>query len=103
MTAFEEEIFGPVWSVTAFRTREEAIELANASRYGLGASVWSDDETLIERMIAKIDTGNVFINDFVRSDPRLPFGGVKSSGYGKDLGEEGFTEFVNWKTVYWKA
>jgi succinate-semialdehyde dehydrogenase/glutarate-semialdehyde dehydrogenase len=102
MTAFEEEIFGPVWSVTAFRTREEAIELANASRYGLGASVWSDDETLIERMITKLDTGNVFINDFVRSDPRFPFGGVKSSGYGKDLGEEGFTEFVNWKTVYWK-
>jgi succinate-semialdehyde dehydrogenase/glutarate-semialdehyde dehydrogenase len=103
MTAFEEEIFGPVWSVTGFRTREEAVDLANASRYGLGASVWSGDETLIEWMIAKLDTGNVFVNDFVRSDPRFPFGGVKSSGYGKDLGEEGFTEFVNWKTVYWRV
>jgi succinate-semialdehyde dehydrogenase/glutarate-semialdehyde dehydrogenase len=103
MTAFEEEIFGPVWSITGFRTREEAIQLANASRYGLGASVWSGDESLIEWIIPRLETGNVFVNDFVRSDPRFPFGGVKRSGYGKDLGKEGFMEFVNWKTVYWRT
>ena len=100
--AFEEELFGPVWAVTSFDSESEAIRLANASSFGLGASVWSVDEARINRLIGTLETGNVFVNDFVRSDPRLPFGGVKRSGHGKELGEMGFFEFVNWKTVYWK-
>ncbi|MFM8431452.1 MAG: aldehyde dehydrogenase family protein [Bacteroidota bacterium] len=102
MTAFEEEIFGPVWSVSRFDTEEDAVHLANLSRYGLGSSIWTDDDQRIERLVNRLETGNVFINDFVRSDPSFPFGGVKRSGYGKDLGEQGFLEFVNWKTVYRK-
>lgn len=100
--AFEEELFGPVWAVTSFRSEAEAIRLANASSFGLGASVWTSDEERIRRLIVSLETGNVFVNDFVRSDPRLPFGGIKRSGHGKELGETGFFEFVNWKTVYWK-
>lgn len=100
MTAFEEEIFGPVWSVTGFQTLEEAVALANASKYGLGASVWTNDESILHRVIPQLETGMVFINDFVRSDPRFPFGGVKRSGFGKELGEAGLFEFVNWKTVW---
>lgn len=102
MTAFEEEIFGPVWSVSVFDTTESAIELANRSVYGLGVSVWTKREEVIEVMTTRLQTGNVFVNDFVRSDPRFPFGGVKRSGYGKELGEAGLYEFVNWKTVYRK-
>lgn len=102
MTAFEEEIFGPVWSVSTFRHEEEALRLANDSRYGLGASLWTNDESRINRFVSRLDTGNLFINDFVRSDPRFPFGGVKRSGFGRELGHEGVYEFVNWKTVYRK-
>ena len=102
MIVFEEEVFGPVWSVTSFTTNEQALILANNSVYGLGASVWSNDDTLLTWIIPRLQTGNVFINDFVRSDPRFPFGGVKRSGYGKELGEAGMLEFVNWKTVYRK-
>ena len=102
MTVFEEEVFGPVWSITSFTSKEQAVELANNSIYGLGAAVWTTNEELIYWIIPRLQTGNVFINDFVRSDPRFPFGGVKRSGHGKELGEAGLYEFVNWKTVFRK-
>jgi succinate-semialdehyde dehydrogenase/glutarate-semialdehyde dehydrogenase len=100
MTVFEEEVFGPVWSITSFTSKEQAVELANNSIYGLGAAVWTTNEELISWIIPRLQTGNVFINDFVRSDPRFPFGGVKRSGHGKELGEAGLYEFINWKTVF---
>lgn len=101
-TAFKEEIFGPVWSVSVVRDLEEAIELANQSKYGLAASVWTSNTVLAERLVAELEAGNVFINDIVKSDPRMPFGGIKCSGFGRELGEEGLKEFVNVKTVYIK-
>ena len=98
--AFEEELFGPVWSLTPFKDKYDAIQLANASAFGLGASIWTSSEETISWIIPEIETGNLFINDYVRSDARFPFGGVKRSGFGKELGEAGLMEFVNWKTVY---
>lgn len=100
MRAFEEEIFGPVWSVIAVKDENEAIETANNSVYGLGASVWTSDKTKAESVVSELQAGNVFINDIVKSDPRLPFGGVKRSGFGRELSEYGLKEFVNIKTVY---
>lgn len=101
-TAFTEEIFGPVWSIAIVQNANEAIYLANQSQYGLAASIWSKNTALAEKMAAELETGNVFINDIVKSDPRMPFGGIKQSGFGRELGEEGLKEFVNIKTVYIK-
>jgi succinate-semialdehyde dehydrogenase/glutarate-semialdehyde dehydrogenase len=98
--SFEEEVFAPVWSVIVVKDTEEAIRTANNSVYGLGASIWTKDITKAEMLSSEIETGNVFINDIVKSDPRLPFGGVKRSGYGRELSEHGLREFVNIKTVY---
>jgi succinate-semialdehyde dehydrogenase / glutarate-semialdehyde dehydrogenase len=100
MRAFEEEIFGPVWSVIIVRNAEEAIATANNSVYGLGASIWTADKAGAERFVSELETGNVFINDIVKSDARIPFGGIKRSGYGRELSEHGLMEFVNIKTVY---
>ncbi|WP_437206381.1 NAD-dependent succinate-semialdehyde dehydrogenase [Planctomicrobium sp. SH664] len=100
MTAFQEETFGPVMAVTSFRSVDEALAVANRSSYGLGASLWTDDVQRAEALAASIQSGCVFINDFVKSDPSLPFGGVKNSGYGRELGEFGIREFVNIKTVW---
>ncbi|HVO75498.1 MAG TPA: NAD-dependent succinate-semialdehyde dehydrogenase [Ignavibacteriaceae bacterium] len=101
MPAYQEELFGPVASLIKAKDEAEAIRAANDTSFGLGAAVFTSD---IERgeMIAreKLDAGNCFINDFVRSDPRLPFGGVKDSGYGRELSYFGIREFVNVKTVY---
>ncbi|HVF59572.1 MAG TPA: NAD-dependent succinate-semialdehyde dehydrogenase [Thermoanaerobaculia bacterium] len=102
MAAFEEETFGPVAAVTRVRDAEEGVELANRSRYGLGASVWTGDSARGEELAARIDAGSVFVNGIVKSDPRLPFGGVKASGYGRELAREGIREFVNLKTVWVK-
>ncbi|MBS1684866.1 MAG: NAD-dependent succinate-semialdehyde dehydrogenase [Bacteroidetes bacterium] len=102
MVAFEEEVFGPVWSMVKADTVEEALVLANQSQYGLGASVWTGDAAAAERWIPALEAGNVFINDIVKSDARLPFGGVKRSGFGRELSEFGLREFVNVKTVYIK-
>ncbi len=98
--AFEEEIFGPVWSVIVVKDIEEAIIMANNSVYGLGASIWTADKTNAEKFVSELETGNVFINDIVKSDARIPFGGVKRSGFGRELSEHGLLEFVNIKTVY---
>ena len=98
--AFDEETFGPVAAVIRVRDEVEAIRIANASAYGLGASVWTADPARGERIARDIDVGSVFVNGLVKSDPRLPFGGVKRSGYGRELSEYGLREFVNVKTVW---
>jgi succinate-semialdehyde dehydrogenase/glutarate-semialdehyde dehydrogenase len=102
MAAFDEETFGPVAAVTRARDAAEAIELANRSKFGLGASIWTGDAARGEDLAAEIESGSVFVNGIVKSDPRLPFGGVKSSGYGRELSEVGIREFVNIKTVWIK-
>jgi len=99
MAAFEQETFGPLAAVVAAKDEADAIQLANDSEYGLGGSVWTSD---IEKGISiarQINTGAVFINALVKSDPRLPFGGIKKSGYGRELGRQGIVEFVNAKTI----
>jgi len=100
MPAFDEEIFGPVTAVTEFSTDEEAVELINNSQFGLGCSLFTQDLNRAEKLISKISDGAVFINSMVKSDPRLPFGGTKNSGYGRELSYYGLREFTNIKTVY---
>ena len=97
--AFREELFGPVATVTGFTDDAQAISLANDSIYGLGAAVFSQDHARASRIAAQLQTGTVFINDFVRSHALLPFGGVKQSGYGRELGRWGLLEFVNVKNI----
>ncbi|WP_421775087.1 NAD-dependent succinate-semialdehyde dehydrogenase [Gracilimonas sp.] len=103
MPAYSEELFGPVASIIKVKDEEEAIQVANDTNYGLGASVYSQDVRHAEEIAAtKLEAGCCFVNDFVKSDPRLPFGGIKKSGYGRELGLYGIHEFVNTKTVYVK-
>ena len=101
MRAFDEEMFGPAAAVIPVADEEEGILLANKTKYGLGAAVFTSDVARGERIAAeRLEAGLCFVNDFVRSDPRLPFGGIKQSGYGRELSGFGIREFVNVKTVY---
>jgi succinate-semialdehyde dehydrogenase / glutarate-semialdehyde dehydrogenase len=100
MPAFDEELFGPVAAVVPVRDEAEAVAMANASPFGLGGGVITRDVARGERIAADlIESGCVFVNDAVRSDSRLPFGGIKESGYGRELASYGIREFVNIKSV----
>ncbi len=100
MPAFDEETFGPVAAVIRAKDAADAVRLANDSAFGLGASLWTQDRARAERMAAQIEAGSVFVNGVVKSDPHLPFGGIKRSGYGRELSEYGIREFVNIKSVW---
>ncbi len=102
MPAFDEETFGPAAAITRARSPEHAVELANLSPFGLAGSIWTADTARGEALAAQIESGAVFINEISKSDPRVPFGGVKRSGYGRELAEFGIREFVNIKTVWIK-
>jgi succinate-semialdehyde dehydrogenase / glutarate-semialdehyde dehydrogenase len=100
--AYHEELFGPVATIIRATNEEDALRIANENRYGLGSSIWSRDEQRAEQLAAQIQAGCTFINGMVKSDARLPFGGVKASGYGRELSRLGIHEFVNAKTVWIK-
>ena len=100
MAAHDEELFGPVAAIVPVKTDADAVAAANDSRYGLGAALFTGDTTRGEAIAAnEIEAGCCFINDLVKSDPRLPFGGIKDSGYGRELSHYGIKEFVNIKTI----
>jgi succinate-semialdehyde dehydrogenase/glutarate-semialdehyde dehydrogenase len=100
MPAYEQELFGPVAAVIRVSNEAEALAVANASRFGLGGSVWTQDAARGERLARQVQSGACFVNGLVKSDPRLPFGGVKASGYGRELSHHGLREFVNAKTIW---
>lgn len=102
MPAYDDEIFGPVASLIKVNDESEAVAVANDSSFGLGASLWTNDIEKAKLLASKIESGSVFINGMVKSDPRLPFGGIKKSGYGRELSHYGIKEFVNIKTVWIK-
>jgi len=100
MAVYSEETFGPVFAIIPVKDEKEAIKVANDSAFGLGGSIWTKNLQKGEAIARKIETGAVFVNGLTKSDPRLPFGGIKRSGYGRELGEIGIHEFVNIKTIW---
>lgn len=102
MPVYDEEVFGPVLPIVSFEDETGAIYMSNDTRYGLGSSIFTSDMEKAKRIIPQIDAGNVCINDMVKSDPRAPFGGVKKSGYGRELSNYGLKEFVNIKNVWFQ-
>src|SRR5690606_20653942 len=103
MPAYSEELFGPVAAIIPVKDEAAAIKVANDSIYGLGAAVFTTDAARGERIAAdRLEAGSCFVNAFVKSDPRLPFGGIKQSGFGRELARHGLLEFQNAKTVYVK-
>lgn len=100
MPAFDEELFGPVAAVVRAKDREDSIAIATNSKFGLGTMLFTEDVEAARKIVEEIPDGAFFINEMVKSDPRLPFGGTKTSGYGRELSKEGMLEFVNKKTVY---
>jgi len=103
MPAFDDELFGPVAALVRAKDADDAVRLANHSTYGLGAAVFSRDKEKARHIAGQLQAGNVAINDFVKSDPRMPFGGIKESGYGRELSDFGMHEFVNIKSVVAKV
>ncbi|HET8808704.1 MAG TPA: NAD-dependent succinate-semialdehyde dehydrogenase [Flavobacteriaceae bacterium] len=102
MPVFKEETFGPLMAVMHFKTDMEALDLVNKSDFGLGVSIFTEDMERAKALVPNFEDGAVFVNELVKSDPRLPFGGTKISGYGRELSEHGIREFVNKKTVFFK-
>ena len=102
MRAYHEELFGPVAIVIHARDEEDALRIANDSPYGLGGSVWTQDSSRGERLARQVESGCTFVNGMVKSDARLPFGGIKNSGYGRELSKHGIREFTNAKTIWIK-
>ena len=100
MSIFKEEVFGPLIGITTFKDEKEAISLSNNSPFGLGVTIFTEDFEKAFRLVPKFNEGAVFVNELVKSDQRLPFGGTKNSGYGRELSQDGIQEFVNKKTVY---
>ncbi len=100
MSVFEEETFGPVMAITIFKTEDEAVSLANQTEFGLSATIFTQDIKKAERLSKRLEVGTVYINTLAKSDPRLPFGGTKKSGYGRELHAQGIKEFTNTKTIY---
>ncbi len=102
MAAFDEETFGPLGTIITAKDEQEAITLANHPSFGLGAALWTRDIEKAKQLASRIESGSVFINELMHSDPHLPFGGIKQSGYGRELASEGAHEFLNIKTIYLK-
>ena len=100
MRAYEEELFGPVAIFIRVKDEEEALRVANDSRFGLGGSVWTENSERGDQFARKMQSGSTFVNGMVKSDPRLPFGGIKASGFGRELSHHGIKEFVNAKTIW---
>jgi succinate-semialdehyde dehydrogenase/glutarate-semialdehyde dehydrogenase len=100
MPAYDEEMFGPVAAILVAEDAEEAIKLANDSRFGLGGSIWTQNPDRGQELARKMESGAVFINALVASSPELPFGGIKKSGYGRELSYVGIREFVNQKSIW---
>jgi succinate-semialdehyde dehydrogenase/glutarate-semialdehyde dehydrogenase len=101
--AQRDELFGPVASIFYVDTLEQAVQIANDTPFGLGAAAWTDDRAEQDQLIAELEAGMVFINGMVASNPAIPFGGIKQSGYGRELSHQGIREFVNVKTVVIRA
>jgi len=100
MAVYSQETFGPVSAIIPVKDAEEAIAVANSSEFGLGGSVWARDILRGEAVARRIESGAVFVNGMTKSDPRLPFGGIKKSGYGRELSHYGIKEFVNIKSIW---